>query len=118
MEFKIQECEKFVVVFGDELTVDELEMILKETDESGVDLLLATDKNTKICIKAPVLPADADIQDPLVYWFQVFEEVTHPCCGSGVETTVEKVMFLKDFVRFDVVLNPPSGNYPEFSELL
>ncbi len=117
-QFPAEQSDKFVVVFDDEMSDEELDKIFEDVGEGGADLLLAIDNNTKAAFKAPVLPPDADIQNPKDYWFSVFEEVTHPCCGNGVEVGVVKVVTLEEFVQTDKELNPPDGIYPEFSELL
>ena len=103
---------KLVVVFDDEESDENIDLLIEDLEETGLTEICRFDDNNKMIVEVNSEIPDPDHLGTLEdYWMSVINDSKCPCCHPIEETTIAvySVMRLSDFQK--------NGNYSFLDDL-
>ena len=107
-----------VVVFEDEMDLDDINLLMEDLEETGALLVDVFDGGCKIIIEVPTEVPKVDHETTLEqYWMDVINESQNPCCttADNAAISVYSVHKIADFLKNSRELNDGESPY-EFLE--
>jgi hypothetical protein len=109
---RAMEKTKLVVVFSDEMPTEDIHLLIKDVEETGLILREIFDDGTKMIVEVNSEIPDSDFRGTFEeYWMAVLNDSKCPCCYPLEDTAIAvwEVIRLKDFIKKDLDLNADIG---------
>lgn len=99
---------KLVVVFSDEMSADDIYLLIKDMEETGLTLCEIFDDGNKMIVEVNSEIPDPDFKGTFEeYWMAVLNDSKCPCCHPVEESPIAvwEVLRLTAFIKNDLDLN-------------